>query len=90
MKVPSWPSGHVAFDGEIFEFGAGELTRVPIENLRKIELKSPKLGRLNLKFEYQAGLGKHKTGAWVEVQHEPELNELVAAVQAAIGGNALR
>jgi len=86
VKVPSWPSGHVAFDGKILEFGAGELTRVPIENLRKIELKPPKLGRLNLRVEYQAGLSKHKTGVWVEAQHEAELNELVAAAQAAIGG----
>ena len=31
MNVPSWPSGHLAFDGEIFEYGAGELTRVPVE-----------------------------------------------------------
>jgi hypothetical protein len=86
VKVPSWPSGHVGFDGEVFEYGAGELTRVPIENLRSIEVKAPKLGRLNLKFSYQAGLNKVKTGAWVEQQHEQELNELVAAVQGAIAG----
>lgn len=85
MKVPSWPSGYVGFDGEIFEFGAGELTRVPIENLRKIEVKPPKKGRLNLKFEYQAGISTNKTGAWIEEAHEGELNELVHAVQAKIG-----
>jgi hypothetical protein len=88
VEVPSWPSGHVAFDGKIFEFGAGELSRVPIENLRKIEVTGPKAGRLNLKFEYQAGLNKKKTGAWVELQHQEELNELVTAVQAALGGQA--
>jgi hypothetical protein len=42
VDVPSWPSGHVAFDDKVFEFGAGELTRVPIENLRRIEVKPPK------------------------------------------------
>jgi hypothetical protein len=88
VEVPSWPSGHVAFDGKIFEFGAGELTRVPIENLRWIEVKPPKLGRLNLEFAYQAGLNENKTGAWVEAQHEAKLNELVTAVRAAIGGES--
>jgi hypothetical protein len=85
MKVPSWPSGHVGFDGEVFEFGAGELTRVPIENLRQIEVKPPKKGRLSVKFEYQAGLSKNKTSAWIDEAHEAELNELVSAVQAKIG-----
>ena len=57
---------------------------VPVENLRSIEVKPPKLGRLNLKFSYQAGLNNVKTGAWVEEQHAEELDELVAAVQGAI------
>ncbi len=86
MKVPSWPSGYLGFDGAIFEFGAGELTRVPIENVRKIEVKPPKKGRLNVKLEYQTGLNKNKSGVWVEEAHEAELNELVSAVQAKIGG----
>jgi hypothetical protein len=64
---------------------AAELTRVPIENLRKIEVKPPRKGRLNVRFEYQAGLGSNKTGAWIEEAHEAELNELVSAVQAKIG-----
>lgn len=85
VKVPSWPSGHVGFDDEILEFGAGELTRVPIENLRKIEVKPPKKGRLSVRFEYQAGLSRHKTSAWIEEAHEAELHELVSAVQAKIG-----
>ena len=84
VKVPSWPSGHVAFDGEIFEYGAGELTRVPVENLRKIEIAGPKAGRLSVKFGYQAGLDNVKTSAWVEQSHEADLQELVTAVQAAI------
>ncbi|MGH2983823.1 MAG: hypothetical protein ACRDK5_06180 [Solirubrobacterales bacterium] len=88
MEVPSWPTGHVSFDGKIFEFGAGELQRVPIENLTKIEVKPPKLGRFNLRFEYDAGLDHNKTGAWIEEQHEAELNELVAAVQGAIVGRS--
>ncbi len=32
---------------------------------------------------------RYGTGVWVEAQHETELKELVAAVQAAIGGIAL-
>lgn len=84
MEVPSWPSGHVKLDDDVLEFGAGELTRVPVANLTKIEVKPPKRGRLDLRIEYQAGLNRNKTGAWVEQQHEAELNALVAAVQAAI------
>ena len=91
-RLRSWrfqarPSRHVAFDGKIFEFGAGELTRVPIENLRRI-VKPPKLGRLNVDLPTRRGSTKNKTGAWVEAQHEAELNELVAAVQGVIGSEA--
>ncbi len=85
MEVSSWPSGRVKLDDDVLEFGAGELTRVPVANLTKIEVKPPKMGRLNLKIEYTAGLNKNKTGVWVEEQHEAELNELVAAVQSAMG-----
>jgi hypothetical protein len=53
--------------------------------MRKIEVEPPKKGRLSVKFEYQAGLNKNKTSAWIEEEHEAELNELVSAVQAAIG-----
>lgn len=84
MEVPCWPSGRVKLDGDVVEFGTGELARVPVANLRKFEAK-PKAGRLSLTIEYQAGLNKNKTGAWVEQQHEAVLNELVAAVQAAMG-----
>jgi hypothetical protein len=85
MEVLSWPSGHVKLDGDVLEFGAGELTRVPVANLTKIEVKPPKLGRFNLRIEYTAGLNKNKTGAWIEEQHRAELDELVAAVQAVMG-----
>jgi len=85
MRVPSWPSGFLSFDGAIFEFGAGEVNRIPIENVREIEVKPPKKGRLNLKLEFQAGLNTSKAGVWVEETHEAELNELVSAVQAKIG-----
>jgi hypothetical protein len=84
MQVPSWPSGHVKLDDDVLEFGAGDLTRVPVADLTKIEVKLPKMGRFNLRIEYTAGLNKNKTGAWIEEQHVAELNELVAAVQAAM------
>jgi hypothetical protein len=84
MEVPSWPSGRVKLDGDVLEFGVGELIRVPVANLNKVEVKPPKMGRLNRKIEYTAGLDKNKTGVWIEEQHEAELNELVAAVEAAM------
>lgn len=84
MKVPSWPSGHLSLDGDVFEFGAGELTRVPVKDLKSIEVKE-KAGRLSVKFAYTAGLNNVKTSAWVEEQHRAELDELVAAVQGAMG-----
>ncbi len=83
MEIPSWPSGRVKLDGDVLEFGAGDLQRVPVADLKNIEV-TPKAGRLSLKIEYQAGLDKVKTGAWVEEQHQAELNELVAAVQEAM------
>jgi hypothetical protein len=69
----------------VLEFGAGELTRVPVANLTNLEVQPPKKGRLSLRIEYAAGLNRKKTSAWVEEQHEAALNELVAAVQAASG-----
>ena len=86
MKVPSWPSGHVKLDGDVLEFGAGDLTRVPVADLEKIEVKEA-AGRLSLKIAYRAGLNNVKTSAWVEEQHRADLNELVGAVQAAMDGS---
>jgi hypothetical protein len=83
MEVPTWPSGVVRFDGQTLEWGAGELHRVAVTSLLKVEIKPPKKGRLNLKIKFQAGLGTTGTGAWVEQQHEAALSELVAAVHAA-------
>ena len=85
MEVPSWPSGRVKLDGDVLEFGAGELTRVPVANLTKLEVKPPKRGRFNLRIEYAVGLNQNKTGAWIEEQHEAELTELVASVKASMG-----
>lgn len=85
MEVPSWPSGRVKLDGDTLEFGAGDLTRIPVANLRKVEVKPPKKGRFNLRLEYQSGLDNNKTGAWIEEQHEAELTELVASIKAAAG-----
>jgi hypothetical protein len=59
---------------------------VPVANVKSIEVKGPKLGRLNLKLNYQAGLNNVKTGAWIEQEHQQALDELVAAVQSAIEG----
>ncbi len=84
MQVPSWPSGHIRLDDDVLEFGAGDLRRVPVANLASIEVKPPKKGRLNLRIEYATGLNRSKTGVWVDEQHEAELTELVAAVQAAM------
>jgi hypothetical protein len=85
MEVPSWPSGRVKLDGDTLEFGAGDLTRVPVADVKKFEVGGSAKGRLSLKIEYQAGLNQVKTSAWVEEQHEAELNELVGAVQSAMG-----
>jgi hypothetical protein len=85
VKVPSWPSGHLNLDGDVFEFGAGELTRVPVKDLKSIEVKE-KAGRLSVKFAYTAGLNNVKTSAWVEAEHRGEVDELVAAIQGAMGG----
>ena len=84
MSVPSWPSGHLRLDGDVFEFGAGDLTRVPVKDLKSIEVKE-KAGRLSVKIAYAAGLNNVKTSAWVEEQHAAELDELVGAVRAAMG-----
>lgn len=84
MKVPSWPSGHLSLDGDVFEFGAGELTRVPVKDVKSIEVKE-KAGRLSVKFAYTAGLNNVKTSAWMESEHRAELDELVAAIEAAMG-----
>jgi len=84
VQVPSWPSGHVKLDDDVLEFGAGDLHRVPVANLASIEVKPAKKGRLNLRIEYTTGLNRSKTGVWVEEQHEAELTQLVAAVQAAM------
>ena len=81
MKVPSWPSGHVKLDGDVLEFGAGDLARVPLADIDKLEVKRA-AGRLSLKVEYKAGLNNVKTSVWVEEEHEPALNELVAAARA--------
>jgi hypothetical protein len=53
--------------------------------VKSIEVKE-KAGRLSVKFAYTAGLNNVKTGAWVEEQHRGELDELVAAIQGAMGG----
>ena len=68
MQVPSWPSGHVKLDGDVLEFGAGELNRVPVANFKSVEVKE-KAGRLSLK---------------LEKEHAAELDEIVAALRAAI------
>jgi hypothetical protein len=86
MKVPAWPSGFVSFDGEVFEYGAGEQTRVAANALKSVEIVPPKKGRLSLKFAYTAGLDNVKTGVWIEERHAADLEELRAAVQAAIDG----
>jgi hypothetical protein len=83
MQVPSWPSGHVKLDGDVLEFGAGELNRVPVASFKNVEVRE-KAGRLSLKLEYTAGLNNVKTGAWVEKQHAAELDEIVAALRAGI------
>lgn len=88
MEIPSWPSGAVRFDGETFEYGGGELHRVPVGNLLSIEVKPPKAGRLSLNFRYRAGLDTVKTGAWIEQQHAQDLAAFVAAIQAAMAGPA--
>ena len=92
MEVPTWPSGVVRFDGETLEWGAGELYRVALSSLLKLEVEPPKRGRLNVKIKFQAGLSTVSrpsswsltgAGAWVEQQHEAALADLVAAVHAA-------
>jgi hypothetical protein len=85
MEVPSWPSGRVKLEGDVLEFGAGELARVPVANLTNVEVKPPRKGRFNLRIEYTAGLSNNKTGAWVEEPHEAELTELAASIKAAMG-----
>ncbi|HEX6586209.1 MAG TPA: hypothetical protein VF052_05610 [Solirubrobacterales bacterium] len=60
MEVPCWPSGRVKLDGDVLEFGAGELERVPVANLRKSEAK-PKAGRLSLTIELVAAVQSSMT-----------------------------
>jgi len=81
-EVPVWPSGVMSFDGRILEITTGDGLRVHAGDIESLELGKPRMGRLNVKLAYKAGLSNNKTGAWVEEEHEAALHELIAAVTA--------
>jgi len=82
-RIPAWPSGVVAFDGQILELTAAK-ERIPREDLRELSVE-PKAGRLSLTLSFQRGLGTHKSGVWVALENTDSLRQLLAAVEAASG-----
>lgn len=71
----------MSFDGDILEVTTGDGLRIAASDLEEIKLGKTRMGRLNVKIHYRAGLGKAKNGAWVPEEHEAELLALIAATQ---------
>jgi hypothetical protein len=82
-RVPAWPSGVVAFDGQTLELSAAK-ERIPREDLRELSVEQ-KAGRLSLTVSFQRGLGTHKSGVWVTLENGDDLRKLLAAAEAASG-----
>jgi hypothetical protein len=80
-QVPVWPSGVMSFNGSVLEVTTGDGLRVAASDLEEIKLGKTFKGRVNVKIAYRAGLGKAKTGAWAEEEHEVALRELIAATE---------
>jgi hypothetical protein len=82
-RVPTWPSGVLSFDGDTLEITVAE-ERIPREGLRKLAVKG-KAGRLSVRVHHQAGLGKHRTGTWVETENGDALRALLEEIESASG-----
>jgi hypothetical protein len=83
-EVPIWPSGIARFADGILEMTTGDGIRVAASDVLEIGVEPPRAGRLSLALAYRSGLSKHKTGYWVESQHEAALRQLVESVQDLI------
>jgi hypothetical protein len=79
IRVATWPTGLIRFDGEIFEHICGEMFGVPVTDIVKLKV-TEKAGRLELALSYRAGLENGTKSFWVDKSNAAALQALATAV----------